>query len=48
LQGQEVRERFSAMAASAASTTPEQFGALIRDDSVKWAKLIKEVGIKAD
>ena len=26
----------------------EQFGALIRDDSAKWAKLIKEAGIKAD
>ena len=48
LQGQEVRERFSAMAATAAGTTPEQFGTLIREDSAKWAKLIKEAGIKAD
>ena len=48
LQGQEVRERFSAMAATAAGTTPEQFGALIREDSAKWARLIKEAGIKAD
>ena len=48
LQGQEVRERFFAMAATSAGTTPEQFGALIREDSAKWAKLIKEAGIKAD
>ena len=48
LQGQEVRERFSAMAATAAGTTPEQFGTLIREDSAKWARLIKEAGIKAD
>ena len=48
LQRQEVKERFAAMAATAAGTTPEQFAALIRDDSAKWAKLIKDTGIKAD
>jgi tripartite-type tricarboxylate transporter receptor subunit TctC len=48
LQGQEIRERFSSMAATAASSTPEQFGARIKDDSAKWAKLIREVGIKSE
>jgi tripartite-type tricarboxylate transporter receptor subunit TctC len=48
LQGQEIRERFSSMAATAASSTPEQFGTRIKDDSAKWAKLIREVGIKAE
>ena len=48
LQGQEAKDKFAAMAATAVGSTPEQFGALIRDDSAKWAKLIKEAGIKAD
>ena len=48
LQGADVTGRLTGMAASVAGTTPEQFGALIRDDSAKWAKLIKESGIKAD
>jgi len=48
LQGQEVKDRFDAMAATAAPSTPEQFGARIRDDSAKWARLIREANIKAD
>ena len=48
LQSSEVKERFSQMAATAAGGTPEQFGNLIREESGKWARLIKEAGIKAD
>ena len=43
-----MKERFAAMAATAAGTTPDQFAALIREESAKLAKLIKEAGIKAD
>jgi len=48
LQSAEVKEKFFAMAATAVGGTPEQFGTLIRDESNKWARLIKEAGIKAD
>ncbi len=44
----ETRTRLTNMAASVSGTTPEQFAARIRDDSAKWAKLIKDAGIKAD
>jgi len=30
------------------STSPEEFAALIKSDTVKWAKVIKEAGIKPD
>ena len=44
----ETRTRLTNMAASVSGTTPEQFAGRIRDDSAKWAKLIKDAGIKAD
>ena len=48
LQGADVKGRLTGMAAGVVGNTPEQFAATIRADSAKWAKLIKEVGIKAD
>ncbi len=48
LQGADTKTRLTNMAAGVSGTTPEQFAARIRDDSAKWAKLIKEAGIKAD
>jgi tripartite-type tricarboxylate transporter receptor subunit TctC len=48
LQGADVKGRLTGMAASVSGSSPEQFAARIRDDSAKWAKLIKEAGIKAD
>jgi tripartite-type tricarboxylate transporter receptor subunit TctC len=42
----EVRERISALGAEAMPTTPEQFGAFIRSEIDKWAKVIKAAGVK--
>jgi len=36
------------MGATAVGSTPEQFGAVMRADSEKWAKLIRETGIRAE
>ncbi|HEY6240695.1 MAG TPA: tripartite tricarboxylate transporter substrate binding protein [Burkholderiales bacterium] len=48
LQDGGVSERLSAMGATAVGNTPEQFGAVMRADSEKWAKLIKEADIRAE
>jgi len=42
-----VREQLAQMGADPADDTPEQFGALIRADSAKWAAIIKERKIQA-
>jgi len=44
----EVRDKISAMAATAVGNSAEEFGERIRSDSAKWARLIKEAGIKAE
>src|SRR5438034_632910 len=48
LQDAGVSERLAAMGATAVGSTPEQFGAVMRADSEKWAKLIREAGIRAE
>lgn len=44
----EVKERFATTDLEPAGSTPEQFGALIRTDVAKWAKVIKESGMRVD
>jgi tripartite-type tricarboxylate transporter receptor subunit TctC len=41
----EVKERLFQLGADPAQLTPEQFVKFIREDSARWAKLIKEQGI---
>jgi tripartite-type tricarboxylate transporter receptor subunit TctC len=48
LRTPEVRERMSSQGNEPVGSTPEQFAALIKAELVKWAKVIKESGIKAD
>lgn len=48
LQMPDVRERFLGMALDPVGDTPEQFGAYIKSETVKWAKVIKEAGITAE
>ena len=43
-----VRERFEKLGARIAATTPEGFGAYLRDEHAKWGKLITEAAIKLD
>lgn len=42
-----VKEQLAKMGADASPSTPEAFGKQIRDDSAKWAKVIKDQGIHA-
>ncbi len=48
LQMPDVRERFLGMALDPVGDTPEQFGAYIKSETAKWAKVIKSAGIKAE
>jgi len=44
----EVVERLSAQGAEAVGSTPEEFAAYIRSETVKWAKVVRESGAKAE
>ncbi len=43
----DVKKRFADLGVEAVSSTPEQFGAFIKAEMGKYAKLIKEANIKA-
>jgi tripartite-type tricarboxylate transporter receptor subunit TctC len=42
----DVRERLAAEAFEIPTDTPEQFAAYIKADVAKWAKVVKDTGIK--
>jgi tripartite-type tricarboxylate transporter receptor subunit TctC len=44
----EVRSRMLALGADPAGNSPEAFARFIRDDQAKWAKLMREAGIKPE
>ena len=44
----DMNERFVAQGVDLQSSTPEQFGALIRSEVVKWRKVVKDAGAKVD
>ena len=44
----EVKKRYATTDFEPASSTPEQFGAHVRSEIAKWAKVIKESGITPD
>ena len=44
----EVRSRMQAVGADPSGNTPDEFAHFIRDDQAKWAKLMREAGIKSD
>jgi len=46
--GADVRERLEKLGFIPKPGTPEQFSAFLRDESRRWARLIKEVGIKPE
>jgi tripartite-type tricarboxylate transporter receptor subunit TctC len=48
LNSQTIRERFAAIGAEPAPVTPEQFGAFIRTEDVKWRDVVKRSGAKVD
>ena len=44
----EVKERFQRQGVEPATGTPEQFGELVKSEVARWAKVVKDAGIKAD
>jgi tripartite-type tricarboxylate transporter receptor subunit TctC len=44
----EVRERILALGSEVSGNTPEEFARFIREDQAKWAKLMREQGIKTE
>jgi tripartite-type tricarboxylate transporter receptor subunit TctC len=48
MQSPEVKEKFALLGVDAVSGTPEQLGTYMRSETAKYAKLIKEAGIRAE
>jgi tripartite-type tricarboxylate transporter receptor subunit TctC len=48
MQDAEVKKKFADLGVDAVSSTPEQFAAFMRAETAKYAKLIKEAGIKVE
>jgi tripartite-type tricarboxylate transporter receptor subunit TctC len=48
MQSAEMKERLAAMATEPVTSTPEQFADLIRREIVKWGKVVRTAGLKAD
>ncbi len=44
----DFRTRLAGLGVDPASSTPEAFGAYIRDETERWRKVVKDAGIKAD
>ena len=44
----DVREQVAAIGADIIGGSPESYAAFIRNESAKWSKLIRDVGIKAE
>ena len=48
LQAADLQKKLSDQGADVAGSTPEQFSKLIRDDMVRWGKVVKDSGAKID
>ncbi len=48
MQDPDVKKKFAELGVDAVSSSPEQFTAFMRAESAKYAKLIKEAGIKVE
>jgi tripartite-type tricarboxylate transporter receptor subunit TctC len=44
----DMKEKFDAQAAEIVASTPEQFAELIKSESAKWGKIIREKNIRVD
>jgi tripartite-type tricarboxylate transporter receptor subunit TctC len=43
-----VRERFAKLGLEPLTATPQEFGALIRSETAKWAEMIRKSGARVD
>jgi tripartite-type tricarboxylate transporter receptor subunit TctC len=48
MQDPDLKKKFADLGVDAASSTPEQFAAFMKAETAKYAKLLKEAGIKVD
>ncbi len=48
MQDPEVKAKFASLGVDAVSGSPEQFGAYMKSETAKYAKLVKEAGIRAE
>ena len=48
LAAPDLRERFAALAVEPRTNTPEQFRALLESDLQRWAKVVKDAGIRPE
>jgi tripartite-type tricarboxylate transporter receptor subunit TctC len=48
LDGADMKERFAGLGVEPAPSTPEQLASLIREDLVRWGKIVKESGARLD
>ena len=48
LKEPEVQDKFRALGLDIIGSKPEEFSAFIKKDIVKWAKVVKDSGAKAD
>lgn len=48
LAAPDMKEKFDAQAAEIVASTPEQFGELIKAESAKWGKVIRDKNIRVD
>ena len=46
LSTEKVRDSLASLGADVGGGTPEEFGALVRAETVRWSKVIKDAGIK--
>ncbi|HET9471456.1 MAG TPA: tripartite tricarboxylate transporter substrate binding protein [Usitatibacter sp.] len=48
LQSPDVKQRFGELGVDAVSSSPREFGAFMKSEAAKYARLIKDAGIKVD
>ena len=48
LDGADMKERFAGLGVEPAPSTPDQLASLIREDLVRWGKIVKESGARLD
>ena len=48
VHGAETKERLMKLGAEPVGSTPEQLAALVKGENAKWAKVIKDAGVKVE
>ena len=48
LRNPDITAKLSTLGAEVATTTPDEFGGIVRDEIVKWAKVVQATGARAD